>query len=198
MQDINFKQHITFKNLVLAFLALNIFSVVSTVSAPMHTFKTVSHKSVEPAVKPAKALPPRPADGDLIAHMMPGDAAAPRAERPAASPLGVKERPAAESKPKRAPGMALDTLMSIAFAFGALLYFRYMLRKAVDYAAGQLKSVAIQSWQGLSAKPAAPPPLTTTKVATSAAIRQPKLPNASSPRPRGGTVVRASRWPFGI
>jgi hypothetical protein len=198
MQDINFKQHITFKNLILAFLALNIFSVVSTVNAPMHTFKTVSHKSVEPAAKPAKALAPSPADGDLIAHIMPGEAAAPRAEKPAAVPPRVTERPAAESKPKRPPGMSLDTWMSIAFAFGALLYFRYMMRKAVDYAAGQIKSVAIQSWQALSAKPAAPSPLPATKVATSAAIRQPKLPNASSSRPRGGTVVRPSRWPFGV
>jgi hypothetical protein len=192
MSKTKLSQYLTMKNIILAIVALNILSAMTT-----SRFSGTFHEAAKPIAGTVPSTANAPAAGPpLIAHIVPGEAV----DLTTGSPVEARRRdatkPSVQAKPHRqkSNSPSIDWLMLL--AIGAMaLYARYlaarMAQTAVEHAVGSVKQI-YNVLAGLSAGPRTPaksshavgPPLTQAP---------PRVrPNQS----RKNTVVRPSRWPF--
>ncbi len=115
MQNFNFTQHLTIKNIFIAIVALNILSAMSTTRLG-GTFHETARPSARTLPQAAKVPATDPA---LIAHMVPGEALPAQAEVPAVRPRPVWQKPVqAKPQPQRVtpsspPSVSWIMLLSI-------------------------------------------------------------------------------------
>ena len=194
MRNSNFSQHLTVKNIFIAFVALNILSAMTT-SRISGTF----HEAAKPIARTVPPTSGAPAVGPpLIAHMVPGEAVALTTEPPVEARRPDTAKPPAQAKPRRQknssnpPSVSWMMLLSI----GAMaLYARYlaarMAQNAIEHAVGSVKQI-YNVLAGLSAGPRTPAkPVHAARPPSAQAA-----PKVQAAQPRKSTVVRPSRWPF--